>query len=187
MKTLDYNIRRANEGDLTQIKQLQESNHSSCVSDSDKVKEGFVSVRYDIPMLRRISQDIGILVAESAGEIIGYEMPLGLEYAEEIPLLNPFVERFLQLVYDGKKLSEYRIVIEGQICVDREHKGQGIAEELHKSFLDMLKGRYDLIVTEISDLNPRSLHVHTKKLGLQVIDEYSAEGRQWYVLLQEIR
>ncbi len=114
-------------------------------------------------------------------------MPLGLEHAAQIPFLDPFVGRVIQLDYDGKKIGDYKWVIEGQINVDRAHKGRGIAEALHKGFAEMLRGRYDLIVTEISDQNLRSLHVHTKKLGMSVVDEYQAEGRNWYVLLQDIR
>ncbi len=187
MATIDYVIRKAKERDLTQIKHLQESSHYRRVSNSEKEKEGFVSVESDIPLLRTINKDIGILVAEVDGKVVGYEMPLGSEQAAQIPLLDPFVERFTKLNYEGQKIGGYRWVIEGQINIDRNYKGQGIAEALHKNFVDLLRGKYDLIVTEISDQNPRSLHVHTKKLGLKIIDEYQAEGRNWYVLLQDIR
>jgi GNAT superfamily N-acetyltransferase len=187
MKMANYNIRKATEGDLTAIKQLQESTHFSRVGDSDKMKEGFVSVESDTPLLRTINQDIGILVAELEGKVVGYELPLGLEHAAQIPLLDPFVNRFTQLDYEGRKIGDYNWVIEGQINVDKDHKGKGIAEKLHQKFVDILRGGYDLIITEISDQNPRSLHVHTKKLGLSLVDEYQAEGRNWYVLLQDIQ
>jgi hypothetical protein len=48
---------------------------------------------------------------------------------------------------------------------------------MHKRFIKMLNQNYDLLITEVSDQNPRSLHVHTKKLGLSVVQQYSAEGR----------
>ena len=114
-------------------------------------------------------------------------MPLGYEHAIQIPLLDPFVKRFTELDYEGQKIREYQWVIEGQINIEKEYKRKGIAEVLHKNFVNILQGKYDLIITEISDQNPRSLNVHTKKLGLSVVDEYQAEGRNWYVLLQDIR
>ena len=187
MTTTNYIIRKASEKDLTQIRQLQESTHYNNVSESDKEKEGFVSVESDIPLLRVINKDIGILVAEANGKVVGYEMPLGLEHTAQIPLLDPFVKRFIKLNYDGQKIGEYKWVIEGQINVNMAYKGEGIAEALHKNFIDMLRGKYEIVVTEISDKNPRSLNVHTKKLGMSVIDTYQAKGRKWYVLLQDIR
>ena len=187
MKKLDYIIRKANERDLSSVKKLQELSLSRNVPENDKEKEGFVSVESDISLLRTINKDIGILIADTDGKAIGYEMPLAPEHAAQIPLLDPFVEKFIELIYDGKRIGDYSWVIEGQINVDKEHKGKGIAETLHKNFVNMLKGKYDLIITEISDQNPRSLHVHTKKLGMSIVDEYQAEGRNWYILMQDIR
>jgi GNAT superfamily N-acetyltransferase len=183
----DYEIRKAKEMDLLYVEALQKATHLKSVNDAEKEQQGFVSVETDIPLLSQINGDIGILVAEADERIVGYEVPLGLEHAAQIPLLDPFVERFTRLDYEGQKIGAYRWVIEGQINVDKAYKRQGIAEELHRNFVEMLRGKYDLIVTEISDQNPRSLHVHTKKLGLSVVDEYNAEGRNWYVLLQDIR
>lgn len=187
MPTINYIVRKADEKDLTPIKQLQESSHYSRISEFDKKKEGFVSVKTNFSLLRTIMKEIGILVAEVRGKVVGYELPLGLNHAAKIQLLDPFVKRFTKLKYEHRKIGYYHWVIEGQINVNKAYKGKGIAEELHRNFVDMLKGKYDLIVTEISDQNPRSLHVHTKKLGLKVIDEYKAEGRKWYILLQDIR
>ena len=182
-----YIIRKAEEKDLPQIESLQRANLARNVDDAQKEKEGFVSVETDLPLLSQINRDIGILVAKADDKLVGYEMPLGLEHAAQIPLLDPFIKRFTQLDYEERKIRDSRWVIEGQICVSRDYKGLGISEELHKHFIDMLKGRYDLIITEISDQNPKSLHVHTKKLGMKVCDQYHAEGRNWFVLMQDIR
>jgi GNAT superfamily N-acetyltransferase len=137
-------------------------------------------------MLRMINSELGIIVAREGPEIVGYEMPLGLGHARGLPILDPFISRILKLEYKGKALSKYRVVIEGQICVKKGHKGKGVAERLHAAFLERMRGKFDLVVTEISDQNPRSLHVHTMKLGMKVIDTYRAEGRNWQVLLHDL-
>ena len=185
--TLDYIVRPAKTDDLESIRSLQKANHFSSVDDDHKAEEGFVSVETSIEMLYQLNEDIGIYVAEKAGRIVGYELPLNLQHASQIPLLEPFIARFKTIDYDGKKVSDYKWVIEGQILVAKGEKGQGIVEALHEQFINGLKEKYDLIITEISDQNPRSLHVHTNKLGLKVIEEYAADGRNWYVLAQDLR
>lgn len=182
-----YIIRKAKQNDLTAIRRLQQDNLFSNVSNKEKVKEGFVSLETDIPLLSEINLRIGIILAEYKEKVIGYEFPLPIRLAKEIPLLVPFVKKIMGLKYGGKPISEYKTIIEGQICIDKAHKGKGVAEKIHKAFLVLLKGKYDLLVTEVSDLNPRSLKVHTQKLGFSVLEQYSADGRNWYILIQKIK
>lgn len=184
---MEYKIRKAKEQDYKQIESLQEASHFKNVSDAEKENEGFVSVKTTIPMLRKLNSDIGILVAVQNSNVIGYELPLDLENAGKIHLLDPFIERILNLKYKEKKLSEFRIIIEGQILVKKGYKGIGIAEKLHKNFIKLLKLNYDLIITEVSNQNPRSLHVHKKKLGFSVLEQYSAKGKDWYILIQDLK
>jgi L-amino acid N-acyltransferase YncA len=183
----EYIIRKARAEDLEEVLRLQQANHHKNVSAADKLNEGFVSVETDLKTLKRINKMTGIVVADANGKVVGYELPLTPDEAGKIPLLIPFIERILKLKYAGRDVKDFRWLIEGQILVDKQHKGRGVAEGLHRRFVEMLKPNYDLIITEVSDQNPRSLHVHTKKLGLSIVQQYSAEGRNWYVLLQDIR
>jgi len=187
MPHLEYKIRLATEKDLSLVIKLQRANHYKSISDQDKTKEGFVSVETSLSTLKTIRKEIGVVVADLHGKIIGYEFPISLDQAKKIDLLKPFLTKILELNYGGKKLLEYQLVIEGQICVDKNYKGKGIAEKLHKKFVELLKNKFDLMVTEISDQNPRSLYVHKNKLGLQIINEYTAEGKNWYVLIRDLR
>lgn len=188
MKTENkFKIRKAKESDIKQIKKLQEENHYSNVSDEEKKKEGFVSVRTDVKLLGGINIELGIIVAVKGVIVVGYAIPLSLKHCEEIPLLEPFITRILELIYKNEKLSKYKIIIYGQICVKKGYRGGGIAEAMNVKLSNMLRKNFDLAVTEISDQNPRSLHFTTKKLGFEVIDEYSAEGRSWYVLVKDSR
>ena len=183
-----FRIRKGNDKDFDQILSLQKKAHFANVSISEKQEEGFVSVETEISQLDELNNRIGILVATDGEKIVGYELPLDLEISNKIGLLKPFIERILKIDYQGKTLDKYKWVIEGQININKDYKGKGIAEELHKKFIEMLRKKgYEIILIEISDQNPRSLHVHTKKLGLKVIQKYFAEGRSWFILLQDIR
>ena len=183
---IGYIIRKAKREDLSAIRRLQEKNLFSKVSDTIKAKEGFVSLETDIPLLSKINRQIGIIVAEFNGKIVGYELPLPIPLAKKMPFLVPLVKRYMRLKFNRKPLLKYKTILEVQICIDKSHKGKGVAEKMHKAFLELLNGKYQLLVTEVSDLNQRSLKAHTQKLGLSVLETYSADEKKWYILVQEI-
>ena|SRR3989344_4022555 len=173
--------------DIAAIKRLQELNHFKNVSAQERKKRGFVSVETSKEVLLQIARRTGIVVAKANNELIGYEMPLPLEQAKTITLLEPFIARFDSVTYKGRKISDYNLVIAGQICVGKEYSGKGVPEIMHPYLLHMiLKGKFDLLVTEVSGQNTRSLHVSVEKLGFQLADQYCADGQSWYVLVQEI-
>ena len=187
MFCMNYQIRKAKINECSQIKELQEKVHFKNVSDEEKEKEGFVSLETKISLIRKLSDEIGIIVAISEGKVIGYEMPIGLNNLSESPLLQQVYDDILKLKYDGKKLSEYMVIIEGQICVKKEHGGKGIAKELHQKFMELLKPNYDLIITGVSKNNPRSMHVHLKKMGFSILNKSSDDEGEWYVIIQDLR
>src|SRR3989338_8931202 len=129
--------------DLPAIRALHEQNLSRNVSEEEKEREGFVSVETDLPLLKRVRKDAGIMVAEHPSEgVVAYAVPLTLEHAQSIPLLTPFIERVLRLSHQKTKLSDLRVVIAGQLCIARGHKGIGLPEPLHHEFLRMLRGKF---------------------------------------------
>ena len=181
-----YAIHKAEESDILQIKRLQEASHFAALSDNEKEEGGFVSLETSIPLLKRINKEAGISVVLFDSEVVGYEFPLTLEHIKSMPLLSKFFQRLTKLEYKGKNLLEYKVVMEGQICISRQHKGKGLAIRLHKEFMGMLKEKYDVLFTGVSGENPRSLHVHTKKLGLGILSKYYERGKKWYILIQDI-
>jgi hypothetical protein len=182
-----YEFRFATKENLPEIKKLQDINHYRNLTPEQMAKNGFVSLETDIPMLEKILDDNFILIAKSKDNIVGYELPLTLKRANESPLIVPFVDMLLDITYQGKKISEYKTVIGGQICVVNAHKGAGLAVIMHDKFTDKLAEKYDLLVTEVSNKNMRSITASTKKLGFELVKEYEAEGRQWYVILYDLR
>lgn len=180
------NIRRAKEKDLIEIRKLQEKHHYKNVSEKEKLKEGFVSVKTSISLLKEINKE-GIFVAEKDNKLLGYVFPLTLKHTKKISLLGPFIKRFSKIKYKNKKLSDYKWIIAGQILVDKEYKGKGIVEELWKSFIKLMRKKYELIISEVSSQNPRSLHVSTTKLNLEILKKYYAEGRNWYIVVYDLK
>ena len=182
---MTYTLNRAEVRDCGGIHLLLEKNLRSNVSEPEQQSEGFVSVDYT-PLLERIITEEGIIIAQDAGEIIGYTLPLTKEKAEELPLLHPLLARLNSSEYKGKRVSEHNFVFAGQICVAKNRRKEDIPRKLYERLTAHLAPRYDVMVTEIAAENARSLHVATAKLGLHIIDTYEAEGRKWHILAQDL-
>ena len=182
-----WRIALATEADMDGVVRLQQANLGPNLSEEQKHVGGHVTVETNPKLLKQVMDDEGVIVARDKDEIVGYIVPLTLEHARELPVLDPFVARFRDLTYKGKNLNEYKYCILGQICVDQRYRGQGMFEELYKAFAERFADKYDLAVTEVGANNPRSLHAHTTKAGLDIAETYQGNGREWYILIFDMR
>jgi hypothetical protein len=48
-----------------------------------------------------------------------------------------------------------------------------------------MKAKYPILVTFINKNNPRSVQAHTRKLGLEVINEFEFNNKQYYELVYD--
>jgi hypothetical protein len=83
-------------------------------------------------------------------------------------------------------LSDYRIYLMGQICVAEPYRGQGVVDQLYAFHRTEFSDRFDMLVTEISQANPRSMKAHTRA-GFKVVDAYPDNGSIWDVVLWDWR
>jgi hypothetical protein len=183
---MEVQLRLASESDIKAVECLQQETLANKVDVEEKEQEGFVSLITPLDILQRIRDEIGIVCAfNEQGNLIGYEIPLPFSIAKGMTFLGPFVDRVLELSYQNIPFTLENAVIEGQINIRKGFKGAGIAELLHKQFLALVGEKYRLVVTEVSNENPRSLNVHTRKLHMEIIKTFSAEGKEWYILAQK--
>lgn len=187
LEQFNYTIELAKKDDLVDISKLQQENLGRNLSDSEKQQDGFVSVETPIELLEEIINQEGITVARINGKVVGYLMPLSLAHAKEIKLLDPFIARFDDLKFEGKLLNQYRYCVLGQVCIDKNYRGKGILEKLYQELKTRLSNKYDLGISEIGANNPRSLDAHLNKIGLKINEQYSAEGRDWYIVTLDFR
>ncbi len=180
-------IRLAEETDGPSILELQRVNLAENVSEEKKKTRGFVSVRCTPELLNKIILQEKITVATVGEKLAGYLMPMTVEHAATIPLLDPFLEKVRILQFEGKQIHEYRYCIIGQVCVDEEFSGKGIAGKLYAELKTRLASQYDLGISEVGSNNPNSLHVHLDKIGLQDVETYSADGRDWHIVILDFR
>jgi ribosomal protein S18 acetylase RimI-like enzyme len=74
----------------------------------------------------------------------------------------------------------------GQICVDKDYRGQGLFDMLYRHDRELYSNSYDFMVTEISVSNSRSLRAH-QRVGFQTINVYRDEIDEWEVVLWDWR
>lgn len=184
---LNVEIGLAKEEDLADILRLQQENLGQNISEAEKEKQGFVSLETPEKLLREILDQEGITVARINGKVVGYLMPMSVEQCKQALLLHPFIEKFETVKFENKPLNEYRYCILGQVCVDKQYRGKGILEKLYEELKSRLAKKYDIGISEIGANNPRSLHVHLDKLGFKITEQYTAQGKDWYIVTLDFR
>ncbi len=179
-------IRLAQEADLKAILVLQKANLGKNLNATERQKNGFVMLETPLHMLKELQQNLGIWVAESHNKIIAFLFGVTVPQALKNELLAPEVHHVSPIIYKGKSLAAYRYFIIGQICVDDEFKGYGIAGMLYQELFSIMAGQYDLVIASVNQDNARSLHVHTKKIGMNAIGQYEFSRNHWIILCKEL-
>ncbi|WP_448520160.1 N-acetyltransferase family protein [Rhodoflexus sp.] len=166
--------------DLQQIIDLQRANLRENISQAAQQAQGFVVARYDIPFLQRLYAAEPPVVAYDDEKVVGYCLPMPLDVAATSAFLQSTADIIAKLSYEGKPLTDWRYCLMGQICIAESHRGAGLFDKLYFAMRDQLKGRYDLVVTEVSYRNQRSMRAH-QRIGYKIIHSYDHDER-WAVV-----
>ena len=164
--------------ELRQIAQLSAANQVANITAETKEKEGFVSWLYSTDILTRLHTIIPSVIAMDGDKLAGYAISLTKECAAIYPSLATMLEYTATVTYKGSPLSEQSFYIMGQICVDIAYRGQNVVNQLYEFHKEQFSSRYDMLVTEISVSNPRSLKAH-KKAGFNIIDTHRDPDGEW--------
>jgi L-amino acid N-acyltransferase YncA len=101
----------------------------------------------------------------------------------DIPILAPMFEVFNQVIYHGKKISEYRYLVVGQVCVAKEFRGKGVLNLCYQAYKKQFESKYDFAITEIAQKNIRSMKAH-ERIGFKTIHQYrESNGMDWNIVV----
>jgi len=168
--------------ELEKIARLSAANQVANISAETKEKEGFVSWVYSTDVLTRLHAIVPSVIAMDGDKLAGYAISLTKDCAAVYPSLAAMLDYAATVTYRGRPLSEHSFYIMGQICVDLAYRGQGVVQQLYEFHKEQFSSRYDMLVTEISVSNPRSLKAH-KKVGFDVIDTHRDHEGEWDLVL----
>lgn len=179
------------DADLRGILDLQAANHRDRVPPESRAANGFVSLRHTLELLREMNHPWAHAVAttgevDGAGRVVGYALMMPVAFRDRLPTLDPMFDRLDALARPGGPLAGQRFYVMGQVCVDGDHRGRGLVEGLYADLARRTRADFDLMVTEISVNNPRSLAAH-RRAGFAVLDEYVDDrGERWIVVALDL-
>jgi GNAT superfamily N-acetyltransferase len=170
---------------LEGILELQRRNHVHAVPADVQDREGFVFVEHTRPLLARMAAASPQAIALDGGRVVGYCLSLPPSLQDAVPILAPMFDQFGQCAYQGKPIAQHRYVVGGQVCVDRDFRGQRLLARLYRQVRDSLAGDADLCVTEIATRNAVSVRAH-EAMGFQAIAHYSDGREDWVIVAWDL-
>jgi GNAT superfamily N-acetyltransferase len=175
-----------NSSELQQIINLQRQNLATSLTPQDAARDGFVTVVHTLDLLEQMHALAPSIVARSGGAVVGYALTMPTACRRLIPILEPMFGVFDSLAYAGRPLGSYRFYVMGQVCVAASHRGRGVFDALYEMHRQTYGPSQDLLITEISVRNHRSLRAH-ERVGFQPIHRYADETDQWVVVAWDWR
>jgi GNAT superfamily N-acetyltransferase len=166
---------------LEGILALQRRNHLHAVPADVQASDGFVYVEHTLPLLRRMAAASPQAVALVDDRVVGYCLSLPVSLQDAVPTLAPMFEQFARCEHAGRPLARQRYVVGGQVCVDRDYRGQGLLARLYGQLREALAGDCDLCVTEIATRNRVSVRAH-EKMGFAAIATYNDGSEDWVIV-----
>ena len=174
--------RNATIDDIAQIEELQKKYHVSFISEEDK-KSGFVTTLFTREQLTElIEKEDGISLAFDEDKVVAYAMAGSWEFWSKWPLFQYMIADLENVTYLGRQLTTENSYQYGPVCIDMAYRGQGVLQRLFAHSARQMGRRYPILITFINHLNPRSFTAHTKKVGLDVIKDFSFNGNNYYEL-----
>lgn len=171
-----------NDHHLQQIMRLQKINLPKNISIKEAREQGFVTVDHDIETLRDMNTPYCHSAAWAEEELAGYALTMETRFRHRIPVLVPMFELLDGIPWRGRTLKDWRYFVMGQVCVAKPFRGKGVFQGLYHDMRDRLSAHFDLVVTEISNRNPRSIRAH-EKVGFKTIHEFvDPDDEHWVIV-----
>jgi hypothetical protein len=165
---------------LQQILALQQRNLFRTLAPEQQAVEGFVFAEHTLPILRRMAAQSPQAIAVADGRVVGYCLSMTLSMQDALPSLRPMFEQFGRCRWRDRPLGDHRFIVGGQVCVDRDFRGQGLLARLYDQVRISLPDPCDLCVTEVATRNVVSLRAHLK-MGFETISTYSDGREEWAI------
>ncbi len=172
-------------GDLEQIIELQRANHVSAIQAALWATDGFVTLEYDMEKLTVMKGKYKHVVARAKNKVVGYALVLLKEQQKYFPLLADMFTTIEAASFHGESLKQKTWFVMGQICVDKDYREQGLFRKLYQKLKEQMQQDFDLIVTEVSTKNIRSVNAH-REIGFTKVEEAGGGSEEWDVIAWSI-
>lgn len=144
---------------------------------------GFLTGAFTAPALRAMLASVPGQVAYCRGELAGFVVNSRLAPGQYPPLVQAICAHLPGLTYRQRALADYQWFFYGPVLVRPDYRGQGLLARLFAANRTALAGHFDLGIAFIAEENAASLHVHTHKLGLEVVGQLDFQGTAYALLV----
>lgn len=165
--------------DIDAVLALHSQYQIDTIAEADKA-DGFITTQFSREELTNlITQENGLFLAKQYGEVVGYAMAASWQYWSKWPMFAHMISELPTLNYHGQALTVENSYQYGPVCIHKKVRGTGVFENLFEFALAHMSLRYDVLLTFINKINPRSYQAHTKKAHLEVIHEFGFNGNRY--------
>jgi hypothetical protein len=172
--------RAAHESDIAGILELQSGNLYTYLSEADRAN-GFVTTPFTVEQIKALLAQFGVFVAEKE-KVVGYIFAGNWDFFSQWPIFPYMVSRFPRLHFQGTPITASNTFQYGPVCVDQTLRGSGVFPQLFETMRSSFSTRFPIGVTFINQANSRSLAAHTRKLDLEIIDQFNFNGNSYHSL-----
>ena len=168
--------------DIDKVLELHSKYQINSIKEEDK-KDGFVTTAFTKEQLTKlISEEQGLFIAIKDEQVVAYVMSASWQFWSIWPMFVHMIKDLPNLTYLGQTLSVDNSYQYGPVCVDKNVRGTGVLGALFDFARAEMSKKYPILVTFINKINPRSYEAHTRKLGLEVIQEFEFNNNNYYEL-----
>lgn len=171
--------------DIDGILNLHSKYQIDSIQEEDK-KDGFVTTAFSEEELSSlITQEQGIFIVIKEGKVVAYVMCASWQFWSKWPMFKYMMKDLPKLQYLGQTLSVDNSYQYGPVCVDKCVRGTGVLETIFEFARKEMEKKYPILVTFINKINPRSFEAHTRKLNLEIIQEFEFNNNNYYELVYD--
>jgi hypothetical protein len=174
-------IRTAIESDITGILDLQARNLLTNLA-ATELPGGFVTTPFSSDLLRLLLIQNGVFVAASEQQIVGYLLAGDWQFFSQWAIFKVMIDRMPLLKFQSQQITVANSFQYGPICIDRSSRGSQVFPALFDLMRSSFAPKFPIGVTFINKINERSFAAHTRKLNLDIIDEFEFNGNSFYTL-----
>ena len=169
--------------ELSEILDLQKDNLPQSLTESEIKTQGFVTVYHTLKDLKNLNEYEQHLIIKDGDKIVGYLLAMTKNSKHDISILIPMFEIFDKIHYKKKLISQYNYMVVGQVCIDKDYRGQGLLDNSYAAYKNYFKEKYDFAITEIATTNTRSINAH-KRIGFFEIHRYTdTKNIEWSIVI----
>ncbi len=181
-KPINYTTANTKE-DLEAILALQKANLATNLRADEVKSQGFVTVDHSFEQLLALNNYEKHVIAKQGEKVVGYLLAMTEQSKEDIPELVSMFKEFNKTVYKEQLVSSYSYIVVGQVCIDKNFRGQGVLDNCYAAYKQQFSSKYQFAITEIAKNNPRSLKAH-QRIGFKEIKTFVSPGNiDWVIVL----